>query len=275
MSRFNSLKYFNGKSVVTSTFDKIDKIDGSNLTGLKFTQLQDTPNDLISDRFLKVNSTGDNLEFVELDLNNNKIIEFGISNSDGISWENNFVTITHNLNSYVLFDVYNYEGVGIPVVPLYVDENNIAFHLDDKDLPTDENKHIIVLTRGGITYNVDSYIKPLAVSTISDNDFGEIGVLDDKFSFSFMGYQEVKRLKLKVISADNNIIGNIFINVFGESFVIPVNNMLKWIDIIPKNIYNGFVNIHRETSNASDTLKEFVDEETSIISCKIVDWRLY
>lgn len=275
MSRVNSLKYFNGKNLVTSTYDKIDKIDGSNLTGLKFTQLEDSPNDLIANRLLKINSTGDAIELIDLDLNNNKVIEFGKDDEEGVSWVNNFVTITHNLNSYVLFDVYNHEGMGIPVVPIYVDENNVAFYLNDDDLPVDNNKHIIVLTRGGVTYNVDSYIKPIAVSTIADNDYGEIGVLDDKFSFSLIGYQEIKRLKLKVITADSSIIGNIVINVFGQSFIIPVTNTLKWVDIIPNNVFEGFVNITRNINDSSDTLKETVDGENSIISCKIVDWRLY
>lgn len=60
----NKIVYFNGKEVVTSQNGIIDDLDGSKLTGIKITQLEDIP-EKVADSVLCVSVEG-NFEFKSL-----------------------------------------------------------------------------------------------------------------------------------------------------------------------------------------------------------------
>lgn len=90
-----------------------------------------------------------------------------------------------------------------------------------------------------------------------------------------MGTIQVSKLRLRVVSADPLISGNINIIVFGQSFTIPVTNTPQWVDIIPSQMYEGQVNVYRDVSNTNDTLKEYLDSGYNVITCKIINWRIY
>lgn len=264
--KVNSFKYFNGKEAVTSKDGKLESLNGSALTGLQFTQLEDVPDTMIANRIISVNSTGDKLEFVEFNPNNNKVIEFGISDEENVvTWSENHCQITHNLNGLVLFQIYNYEGVGIPVVPIYLDENNIAFYLNGSDLPTDENKHTIFFYKGGMQKEFShnySIIDNMPVElTFIDETYGRVCYLDSTIPLMtfFNNILNLREIQLYLVSANPEITGNIVLvpiidGIEQEQIIVPVNST-PTIQKIPFNA-TGKLSIKRDYDNELDTLKD-------------------
>lgn len=150
--KFNNFDLFNGKSVVTSTNGVIDAFDGSRLTGIKFTQLSDigspSPNKL-----LVTNSNGDGIGYLDVNFNASKVIDITINNSEEITWNNDICYVYHNMNGYVYTQVFDDEGYGIPLVPLYIDEDNIAFHFDSTVIPTSGKTYKLICSHCGVSLN--------------------------------------------------------------------------------------------------------------------------
>ena len=280
MARLNDSYTFNGKKFVTTKNNKLPTLDGSNLTNIKFTQLADTPNMLQANKILRVNSLGDQIELFDLSLPNNDnysvVYVTATDVEDSYSWDNSVLNIAHNLNGLVFVQVYDEStGEGVPVVPNYISENIISFDVPSQYIPTADKRLIVLFTKGGIQYNYQSWEKPICVSTIADSSYGEVASLDSIYNFVLMGTIQVSKLRLRVVSADPLISGNINIIAFGQSFTIPVTNTPQWVDIIPSQTYEGLVNVYRDVSNTNDTLKEYLDSGYNVITCKIINWRIY
>ena len=187
-------------------------------------------------------------------------------------------------NNMVSIYINNGTSSSSLLAPVIYREESNNYYLDilfnDSFISINENKtcQVSVLKssiQNSISSGNDYYSTPSALSVETDETYGQVGVLDDTHTFSLVGYKEVKKLKLRVISADPYITGNIVINAFNETFIVYISNELTWIELTPTQIYNGLVTLTRDTNNQLDTLKETIDDETNIISVKIIDWRLY
>lgn len=151
--RANKLKMFDGSIPVIAKNNKIESYDGSQLTGLKFTQLTDIgiPE---SNKILITNTNGDGIEYVDAHFNSLKIINITKNNSEEITWgENNLCYVYHNMNGYVFTQLFDEEGYGIPIIPLYIDENNIAFYFDEDSLPLEGKTHKLICVNCGVSLN--------------------------------------------------------------------------------------------------------------------------
>lgn len=281
MARLNDSYTFNGKKFVTTKNNKLPTLDGSNLTNIKFTQLADTPNILQANKILRVNALGDQIELFDLSLptNDNYSVIYVTATDveDSYSWDNSVLNIAHNLNGMVFVQVYDETtGEGVPVVPNYVDANIVSFDVPSQYIPTNDKRLVVLSTKGGVQYNQSSWEKPLCVHTLEDEVYGEVGVLDDVYSFNVLGSTEVSKLRLRVVSADPSITGNVTVVAFGQNYTFPVTNSPKWVDLIPPTIFEGKVNVYRLVNSESDTLKEYTNPpsltEYNVISCKIINW---
>lgn len=179
----------------------------------------------------------------------------------------------------MLFQIFNHDGIGIPVVPLYIDENNIAFYLNDSDLPTDENKHTIFFYKGGMETKFASnhaIIDNMPIEfTFIDEQYGRVCYLDSttpKISF-IDNVLNLKEVQLNIISANTNITGNIVLipivnNVELDPIIVPVSDVLT-IQKISLDV-TGNVSFRRDYENTNDTLKDGIPVTAIIANIRFI-----
>lgn len=236
---------------------------------------------------------------IRLQINTESILSFSFEINNDNLIENPDDETFNKRYSYQLPDKTTYDLIKNNMVSIYINNDNSSssllapviyredtnnYYLDilfnDSFISLNENKvcQVSVLKSSIQNSTIQSneyYVTPSALSIENDETYGQVGILDDTHTFSLAGYKEVKKLQLRIISADPYTSGNIVINAFNETFIINVTNQLTWVDLIPSKIYNGLVTLTRDTNNELDTLKEKIDNETNIISVKIIDWRLF
>jgi hypothetical protein len=79
----------------------------------------------------------------------------------------------------------------------------------------------------------------------------------------------ISQFELYLVSATPEITGNIVLTVGGESFTVPVTDVVKKVAINPKTAIKGIISIVRNTANNADTLNDGTDAITALV----VDWR--
>ena len=138
------------KNIVKATGTQIDAYDGSKLTGLKFTQLTDIGSPS-GNKVLVTNPNGDGINYIDMKFNAVKEINITNQNTDDVIWDGNDCTVEHNLNSHVIIQLYDSTNYGIPVIPVYVDNNHISFYVEEK--PGDNETYKLVCISGGYSLN--------------------------------------------------------------------------------------------------------------------------
>lgn len=182
--KLNNPTSFNGKYIVKATGNQIDAYDGSKLTGLKFTQLEDigTPS---GNKVLITNPNGDGLDYI--DMNFNAVKEIDITNQDSniITWNENICVVEHNMNGYVFIQVYDEDGDEIPLVKTHIDENHISAYFESK--PGNGETYKMVCLSGGYSLN-DLEINKISLASCSNLGFFIDGT---KLAFSWTDPDDV------------------------------------------------------------------------------------
>ena len=235
---------------------------------------------------------------ITFQINNESILTFSfLLNNENLTdnLENSNNEVFNKRYTYQLQSKEEYESIKNNNVSVYLNENktnisilapivyreeNNFYYLDilftDSFVTQQLNKTCIVkVLKSTIQNNIlgasSIYTTPSAQVTISDPIYGQIGILNESTTFSLNCYKEVHKLRLRIISSDASVAGNIVINAFNETFIIHVNETLTWVDLIPKTKYEGLITLIRNTNSELDTLKK----NDEIISAKIIDWQLY
>ena len=145
--------------------------------------------------------------------------------------------------------------------------------LENKDADT-----IYFLTdRKIIVLGAEKYInekkadKFLVKRVFAHDTYGTVAYLDANNSMDISGYfaEGISRFELWLVSATPTIIGNIMLNIGGETFKIPVTGKVAKVVITPSTAVKGIISIARDTASAEDTLNDGADSITAFV----VDWR--
>lgn len=167
--KFNSLNSFDGKTVAKVSGNKIDAYDGSNLTGLKFTQLTDVGSPS-GNKVLVTNENGDAINYVNMNFNAVKEIDITNQDSNIVTWDENKVCyVEHGLNGYVFTQVFDNNGDEIPLVKTYIDENHVSFYFENK--PGDNEIYKLICVSCGYTLENTSLSKNLVLGPCSNLGF--------------------------------------------------------------------------------------------------------
>ena len=159
---------FNEKYIVYTTGNKINSYDGSNLTGLKFTQLTDigTPS---GNKFLITNQNGNGIDYIDMKLNAIKEINITNQNTNNIIWNEDICIVEHNMNGYVFIQLYDDNGDEIPILKKHIDNNHISFYLEKK--PDNNKSYKMICITGGYSLNDIDISNNLILSSCSNLGF--------------------------------------------------------------------------------------------------------
>ena len=91
--------------------------------------------------------------------NNIKQINITKENSEQIIWStinqygnNRYICqVQHNMNGYIFIQLFDNNGYGVPIIPYYIDANNIAFYIDEK--PQDNETYKLICLSSGCSSN--------------------------------------------------------------------------------------------------------------------------
>lgn len=148
--KLNNFSFFDGKNAVKATGNKIDAYDGSMLTNLKFMQLTDIGQPS-GNKILSTNQDGTGIDYLNINTNASKQINITNENSIEITWQENICSVEHNMNGYVFIQLFDNNGYGVPIIPIYIDNDNIAFYIESK--PQDNEIYKLICFSIGYTLN--------------------------------------------------------------------------------------------------------------------------
>lgn len=166
--KVKDISFFNGKKVAKIIENKLEPYDGSLFTGLKFTQLTDIGSPS-ANKVLITNANGDGIDYVNMNFNAYKEFDITNQNSTFVTWENNNCIVQHNMNGYILTQLFDNSGYGYPIIPIYIDENNIAFYMNQK--PKDNQIYKLICVSCGYTLENTSLSKNLILGPCSNLGF--------------------------------------------------------------------------------------------------------
>ena len=141
------------------------------------------------------------------------------------------------------------------------DADTIYFLTDHKIIVLGSEKYI----------NEKKADKFLVKRVFAHDTYGTVAYLDANNSMDISGYfaEGISRFELWLVSATPTIIGNIMLNIGGETFKIPVTGKVAKVVITPSTAVKGIISIARDTASAEDTLNDGADSITAFV----VDWR--
>ncbi|MBE6379290.1 MAG: hypothetical protein E7051_10840 [Lentisphaerae bacterium] len=145
--------------------------------------------------------------------------------------------------------------------------------LENKDADTvyflTDSKTIVLGTEKYV--NEKKADKFLVQRVFAHDTYGTVAYLDTDNSMDLSGYfaDGISQFELYLVSATPEITGNIVLTVGGESFTVPVTDVVKKVAINPKTAIKGIISIVRNTANNADTLNDGTDAITALV----VDWR--
>ena len=141
------------------------------------------------------------------------------------------------------------------------DADTVYFLTDSKTIILGSEKYV----------NEKKADKFLVQRVFAHDTYGTVAYLDADNSMDLSGYfaDGISQFDLWLVSATPEITGNIVLTVGGESFTVPVTNVVKKVAINPKTTIKGIISIVRDTTSRADTL----DDGSDVITALVVDWR--
>ncbi|MDD3886937.1 MAG: hypothetical protein PHI35_08690 [Victivallaceae bacterium] len=116
-------------------------------------------------------------------------------------------------------------------------------------------------------------VRPILYPTFWNDSYGSVGWLDaDRATISTTGAVfGVTKVRLRMLSADATITGDIAITVAGQSFTVAVGATLSTVTLTLSSAFTGLLSIVRDTTSASDTLKDGDTAITVIVAdCEVL-----
>ena len=175
--KLNNFSFFDGKNVVKSTGNKIDAYDGSMLTNLKFMQLTDIGQPS-ANKILSTNQDGTGIDYLTISSNAIKQINITNENSTKVTWDDQkeyICYVEHEMNGYVFIQLFDNDGYGVPIIPIYIDNDNIAFYIESK--PQDNETYKLICFSSGYSLNdmndlvEDFYNEKLLIENLNNTTF--------------------------------------------------------------------------------------------------------
>ena len=226
--RFNNLNLFDVKNIVKAVGNKIDSYDGSLLTNLKFMQLTDIGQPQ-ANKLLVTNQDGTGIDYLNINFSNIKQIDITNENANKVIWEENLCYVQHELNGYVFIQLFDNDGYGVPVIPIYINNNTIAFYIDKK--PQDNEIYKLICFANGYSlqevsnvvenfYNEQLLIENLSNTAFSPSDhkvykYNISG--NETFTFnSPLNMNEIINFRLYLITPSSLVSFNLPTNIIWE-----------------------------------------------------------
>ena len=253
---------FDGKNIVKASGNKLDAYDGSALTGLKFTQLTDIGSPS-GNKVLVTNQNGSGIDYLNINFNAVKEIIITNQNSATVSWNENTCTVEHGLDGYVFIQLYDNTNYGVPVIPVYVDNNHISFYVENKPADNETYKLICVFCGYSLS-NVDKSIQEIHNPSIDVSDFGMYLYNisgDEVFSFNNVQTNKVVSFRLYLQMPSTLISFTWPLNILwkSEPDVTQTDSLysfvFEWNPVVGKWLGNQFwpvIDMSSDSSSSSD-----------------------
>lgn len=258
--RFNNLTLFDGKNIAKTIGNKLDSYDGSLLTNLKFMQLTDIGQPQ-GNKLLATNQDGTEIEYLNANYNIIKQIDITNEDTNNVIWDQNLCTVQHDMNGYIFIQLFDDTGYGVPIIPIYINNNTIAFHINEK--PKDNEIYKLICFSSGYSLNnmndlvEDFYNKKLLIENLNNTSFTPQNYKvykytisgDETFTFnSPSNINEIINFRLYLITPSTLVSYNLPTNIIWENLpdLTELNSLymfsFEWNPILNKWLGNQMWN---------------------------------